>query len=274
MKTIQNKVTFAANVQDVTLVLDTKKSKLLEVEYVKSIVGLDGSVKHIFKHNGKDITIKQDGNGFRMYTNKEMFEHDNDVDMTVISIEGAARPHHSFLPVEDEDKVGISSVTFINGVPVEVDAPILEFECIAHRGYVKITPVYDPNVNIEEYYRSVEDATAFHDYVVIDKEGNEQTIKGRFSFILPNEEQELIITQLRVLLKAAADAGLSLIVNNDNGLLHAINSKTARFDDTNNGIAFDLCDAGFLPECIKLPGVVMDYCPDGYTYLTKMEEEK
>lgn len=277
MKTIQNKVTFAANVQDVTLVLDNKKSKLLEVEYVKSLVGLDGSIKHVFKHDGKEITIKQDGGGFRMFTSREMFEHDNDVEMTTITIESGARPHHSFSAVEDEDKVGISSVTFINGVPVEVDAPIVEFECHAHRGYVKIEPIYDPKVNIEEYYRSVEHATAFHDYDYYDKEGNKQTAKGRFSFILPDDEQKAVVEELRAVLEKADKAGLRLIFDDNYGRFHVVNSRTSRIEycgNTDGMRYYSFQEEDGLPDSIKLPAVISGYCSDDSCQMLIEKEEE
>lgn len=275
MKTIVNNVTFAKNVQDVTLILDEKKSKLFEVKYVKSIVGLDGSVKHIFEHNGTEKVFKQDGDGFRMFTSKEMFEHDNSVAMSVIKLESSNKPHHAYRRVAEDDLVGIVSYTFVNGVPTEVDAPIVEFECKAHRCFCKITPVYDATVKIEEYFDSVESATNFHSYTITDIDGKEKQVEGRYSFILPTDEQMPIVKQLRELLLAAKDAGIGLIFDREVCVLHAINGRKAKLNWDGGDIGLKLGEVS-LPDEMFISNIVCDYSSDNYTNLVPVQtkEEK
>lgn len=273
MKTIVNNVTFAANVQDVTLILDEKKSKLFEVRYFESIVGLDGSVEHIFEHNGTKKAFKQDGDGFRMFTSKEMFEHDNSVAMTVIKLESSKKPHHAYRHTDDEGIIGVVSYTFVNGVPTEVDAPIVEFECKARNGYCIISPVYDATVNIEEYFDSVESATNFHSYTITDIDGNEKQVEGRYSFILPTDEQMPIVNQLRELLLAAKDAGIGLIFDREVCVLHAINGRKAKLDFDGGDIGLKLGEVS-LPDEMFLSNMVYDYSSDSYTNLVPVQTEE
>ena len=276
MKTIQNQIAFAANVQEVTIVLDVKSNNLLEVEYVKSIVKLDASVHHIFKHNGKEIDVLQDGKDFEMGKDREEFEHDNLIPLCTITIESASREHHSFCAIKDNDNlVGLVSVTFVNGIPVEVDAPIVGFECQAQKGRIKINPIYDPKVNIEEYYRDVEHATAFHDYDYYDKEGNKQTAKGRFSFILPDDEQKAVVEELRAVLEKVGNAGLCLIYDDNYGSFHVVNSRTSRIEycgESNGAKAFVIAEE-VLPNSIELPKVVYDYNSDDSCQMLVEKEE-
>ena len=279
MKTIQNTIPFAANVQEVTIVLDVKSNNLLEVEYIKSIIQLDESVHHIFKHNGKEIDILQGSEDFKMFTDRDAFEHGSGVAMASINIESSFIPHHWYRTnADDKEKIDMVSVTFVNGVPVEVDAPVVGFECHAARGHVRIEPIYDPTVNIEEYYRCVEHATAFHDYDYYDKEGNKQTAKGRFSFILPDDEQKAVVEELRSVLEKADKAGLRLVFDNNYCRLHVVNARTSRMEycgETCGKRAFCFSEDD-LPDAIKLPQVVHDYNSDDSCHLLveKTEEEK
>lgn len=267
MKTIQNQIAFAANVQEVTIVLDVKSNNLLEVEYIKSIVKLDESVHHIFKHNGKEIDILQGSEDFKMFKDRDAFEHGSGVAMACINLEGSFIPHHCYRTnAEDKEKIDMVSVTFVNGVPVEVDAPVVGFECHAARGHVRIEPIYDTKVNIEEYYRSVEHATAFHDYDYYDKEGNKQTAKGRFSFILPDDEQKVVVEELRAVLEKADKAGLRLVFDNNCCRTHVVNTRTCRiaYDEDPDGARYFTFSEDDLPDSIKLPQVISDYNSDDY----------
>lgn len=265
MKTIHNTIAFAANVQDVTIVLDVKSNNLLEVEYIKSIIKLDESVHHIFKHNGKEVDILQGSDGFKMFKDRDAFEHGSGVATASINIKSSFTPHHCYrINADDKEKIDMVSVTFVNGVPVEVDAPVVGFECNAYRGNIRIEHIYDPKVNIEEYYSSVEHATAFHDYDYYDKEGNKQTAKGRFSFILPDDEQKAVVEELRAVLEKAEKAGLSLIYDNSYCKLHVVNNRTSRIEycGCNDGEKAFVFSEESLPEIIKLPQVIHDYCSD------------
>lgn len=263
MKTIVNKIQLA-KANDVTLLLDTNTNKLMEVEYVKSLIGLDGSVNHIFTNNGKDVVVPQDSNIIRMYAGKQQFEKELQIENTGLFLDGAkTEGHYRFVSHEDgRDMVGITSISFVNGVPVEVDAPIKGFEAIIQRGYISVAPIYE-DVNVEEFYEDVDSATTFHDYVVTNKEGKEEVVKGHCSFIMPTDEQKPIVEELRAAIEKAQAAGIGLMLDTAYGKLHVYNAKKAY-------IEYDGGDCGAsltrlkLPESIKLPNPIYDYNDDSY----------
>ena len=168
-------------------------------------------------------------------------------------------------------------MSFENGVQVEVDAPVVGFECHSARGHVRIEPIYDPKVNIEEYYRNVELATAFHDYDYYDKEGNKKTAKGRFSFILPDDEQKAVVEELRAVLEKADKAGLRLIFDDNYGSFHVVNSRTSRIEYCGNSDGmrrYCFQEEDGLPNSIKLPAVISGYCSDDSCQMLVEKEEE
>jgi hypothetical protein len=170
---------------------------------------------------------------------------------------------HFVLTDEERESADVVSIKYTNGVPVTVDAPVVGFELVLHKGYATITPTFESKDDLSEYYESVEHATAFHHYTILNIEGREEEVEGRYSFLLPDAEQTAILEELKTVLAKAKDAGLRLILDTDYGTLHAYNYKKAHMDYDGSECGFNFGGSIKLPEEIKLPCIVSDYSSGG-----------
>lgn len=260
MKTIVNNISFVkANL--IGLLHDTKKNKLMEVSYKKTLIGLDGTVKHIFEHNGKEVVVSEDNSVFKMFACREHFESQLKPQTGGCFLDAARTDGHYRIFCNDtRDEATLVAVTFINGVPTEVDAPVKGFEVDMHCGFLTIKPIYEEGIDIDEYFDKVENAIIFHDYKVIDKEGNEKTIEGKCSFLLPTAEQQPVVDELRAVIEKMKEVGLGLMFDKAYANLHVYNEKETIIDyDREAGAS--ICDIN-LPDSISLPNCIYDYCGD------------
>lgn len=263
MKTIVNKIELA-KANDVTILHNTKKNQLTEVEYVRSIITLDGGVTHIFKSNGKDIEVYDAGTTFRMYQDKEHFEKEIPVDTTRLFLDCANTQDHyriSPTPGTDREKANMVAFSFVNGIPADVDAPVVLFEAVLHRGYISISTIFDKNVNLDEYFNSVENATTFHDYTLTDKEGNDQTVKGRCYYFIPTEEQKPVVEELKAVIEKMKQVGLGLLYNDECVSLHVYNCRQTDIVYDEEGTALNTVH---LPKSLELENPIHCVNSDGY----------
>ena len=278
MKTL-NQVLTISNVESVTLIHDTKENKLYECKYSYSYVECNtNSINHAFSTkamlNGL-LMFEQGDPRFELYIDHKCYTLQNQVDCVTIDLKadywrlgiyGYGDEHHVTCRNDGDGLLVFESVTFINGIPTKVDAPIKCFKMYSDKGRLRFEPIYEDIVSLSYFYESVEQATLFHDYKSIGEDGAEKINKGRAAFMLPNEEQQKVLDELRLLFIKARAVGLGLMYNTSYCELHGYNNNTTNLDYDGCGedsFAIDNDLRPFMPEHTKLPcSIIFDYPAD------------
>lgn len=270
MKTIVNRIELA-KANDVTLIQDTQKNKLIQVTYVKTNVDLKGKVSHVFTNNGKEIIVPEYINRYRMFQDNEHFEKELPVDMFGIFLDDCKiEKRFRFIHDDCRDEARIVSISFFNGIPTDVDAPVKGFELTIHSGYTSIKPIYEDEANLDDFFYNTEDATTFHDYVVVNQEGKEQTVKGRCSYLLPTEDQKPVVEELRAVLEKMKEVGLGIMYSTAYATMHVYNAKNTDIVYDEGGVSIEKIS---LPDALSLPRVVYDYNDDSYYQIRERHVE-
>ena len=254
MKTIANKIQLA-KANDVTILHDTKRNKLLEVEYVNTLITLEGVVTHVFKNSGKEILVHEQRTPCRMYQDREHFEKEMPVDSTELFLDCASTEGHYRIHSHQgcRDEADIYAFSFVNGMPTDVDAPVAGFVVVLERGYISIKTSFATDVDIEEYFDSIENATAFHDYTILSKDGLELTVKGRHHYFVPTEEQLPVVEEFKAVIEKMKRVGLGLLCNDDYGRLYVFNSRQTKIVYDEEGTSISTVK---LPESLALENPV------------------
>lgn len=262
------------NAQECTILVNRETNQILEVKHIKTIISLDGCVSHYFEHKGEQIIVPEGSKSFTMVRDIANFQHGEAlVPKTVFITEHVQQIHFRFLNTETPGDCDIVSVCIINGIPAQIATPLKGW--IMKSTETRFEPLWVTGTEIEKYYRDVEAAVKFNDCKIIDASGNEKTIPGLYSYIMPDDNQMAALNTLKNAIQQAKNAGLHIFYDTYNDKMYAINSKKAsmRYDD------FEPDQTVFLMQEEELPNELylgqINYCnsEDRYGIIEIPEKE-